>query len=273
MLADLLEQDPGIEVLRPELRADSTAASDYIAWQRPDRVVSAVGRTHGPGQPTIDYLESRDRLAENLRDNLYAPMALAAACRNVGAHLTYLGTGCIFSRDDPREHAYRDVDDPDFFGSAYSTVKGFTDRLMRGLADCGDMVLNVRIRMPITGDRHPRNFVTKIASYARVCSVPNSMTVLPTLLPVMVDLVKRAEIGTVNLVNPGLITHNEILDMYREIVDPGFTYENFSIDEQNAVLLSRRSNNGLCTRFIEEHYPGVPDITAAVRACLEGMRR
>jgi K+-sensing histidine kinase KdpD len=35
--------------------------------------------------------------------------------------------------------------------------------------------------------------------------------------------------------------------MYKEIVDPEFTWSNFTIDEQNQILASKRSNNCLDT--------------------------
>ena len=40
-------------------------------------------------------------------------------------------------------------------------------------------VLNLRIRMPITGEPNARNFITKITNYEKICSIKNSMTVLP----------------------------------------------------------------------------------------------
>ena len=85
-----------------------------------------------------------------------------------------------------RIHVLKEQDKPNFFGSSYSTVKGYTDRLMHELYD--DSVLNVRIRMPITSEVNSRNFITKITNYKRVCSIPNSMTVLDNLLPVMIRL-------------------------------------------------------------------------------------
>jgi K+-sensing histidine kinase KdpD len=77
--------------------------------------------------------------------------------------------------------------------------------------------------------------------------MPNSMTVLDELLPVLIEMALNKQVGTVNLTNPGLITHNEILEMYKEIVDPDFTWSNFTIDEQNQILASKRSNNCLDT--------------------------
>ncbi len=78
------------------------------------------------------------------------------------------------------------------------------------------------------------------------------MTVLNELLPIMIEMALNRTVGTVNLTNPGLISHNEILTMYKEIVNPDFTWENFSIDEQNSILASKRSNNCLNTEKITE---------------------
>jgi 3,5-epimerase/4-reductase len=132
-------------------------------------------------------------------------------------------------------------------------------------------VLNVRIRMPITDEIHHRNFITKIVNYEKVCSIPNSMTVLNELLPVMVKMSLSNEVGTINLTNPGVISHNEILEMYKEIVDNSFTWKNFTIDEQNQVLASKRSNNCLDTTRLEKI--GVKPIKEAVRNALVSMAR
>ena len=134
-----------------------------------------------------------------------------------------------------------------------------------------DSVLNVRIRMPITADYNPRNFITKITTYSKVCSIPNSMTVLPELLPIMIKMMESKKVGTINLTNPGLISHNEILQMYKEIVNPKFTWENFTVEEQNKILLSKRSNNQLDNTKLKEWYPEVLPIKDSIRKCLEDM--
>jgi len=127
--------------------------------------------------------------------------------------------------------------------------------------------------MPITDEVNPRNFITKISNYAKICSIPNSMTVLNELIPVMVDLAVRKRVGTVNMTNPGVITHNEILEMYKEIVDPSFIWSNFSIEEQNQILASKRSNNCLMTGRLEEEtgYAVLP-IKESVRRILGQMK-
>ena len=251
---------------------------DEIISTKPSHVVSFIGRTHGKigdkQYTTIDYLEQEGKLTENVRDNLYSPLVLAMICKEQNIHYTYLGTGCIFKFDDnhpfgKEENGFDEGSQPNFFGSSYSIVKGFTDKLMNLF---GDNVLNLRIRMPITGEKNGRNFITKITTYEKVCSVPNSMTILPELLPYVVEMMKTKTTGTINLTNPGLISHNEILEMYKEIVDPSFTWKNFSIEEQRSILAADRSNNYLDTTKLEELFPQMDNIKDAVMKCLHNYK-
>ena len=240
----------------------------------PTQVISLIGRTHGDGIQTIDYLE--EHLYENVRDNLFAPTVLSLLSKKYNYHLTYLGTGCIFEYDNlnnilngSRDYKkFKENDKPNFWGSSYSVVKGFTDQLMY-LTNS----LNIRIRMPITSKANQRNFITKITSYEKICSIPNSMTVLDELIPIIIDLMFKKHIGTINMVNPGVISHNEILEMYKELIDPNFTWQNFTIEEQDKILKSKRSNNHLDTTLLEELYPTVKNIHESVRECLENFKK
>ncbi len=252
-------------VVTTDIRVDDEQNVDKLLQDiNPDRVISLIGRTHGEGYSTIDYLEQKGKLIENVRDNLYGPLVLGLLCKKYNIHYTYLGTGCIFSGYNEE---YKEENTPDFFGSSYSVVKGFTDRLMKQL---DDNVLNVRIRMPTTSEKNNvRNFIYKITHYEKICSMTNSMTVLPELLPLMIDMADKKQTGTINLTNPGAITHNEILEMYKEIVDPTFIWQNFTIEEQDNILLSSRSNNILDTTKLVNLYPNVKPIKESIREVLQ----
>jgi dTDP-glucose 4,6-dehydratase len=254
---------------------DENALKNEIIETKPTHVISLIGRTHGTiGEKkytTIDYLEQKGKIYENVRDNLFSPLQLAMICKKLDVHYTYLGTGCIFEYDDDHPfgkeiNGFTEESMPNFFGSSYSVVKGFTDRLFHMMED---NVLNLRIRMPINAENNPRNFITKIATYEKICSVPNSMSVLPNLLPYVVKMMEMKTTGTINLTNPGLISHNEILEMYRNIVDNSFKWKNFSIEEQSQILAAGRSNNYLDTIKLETLFPDVLNIKDAVRLCLE----
>ena len=268
-----------LQIIHGNARLDNLDdVSDEIDLVKPDRIISFTGRTHGitdDGKqwPTIDYLEQPGKLYDNVRDNLFSVVMLALLCKERGIHYTYLGTGCIFKYlDDVATYGkeingFTEDDKPNFFGSSYSIVKGFTDMIMNS-GILKNNVLNLRIRMPITSKQEPRNFITKITSYQKICSIPNSMTVLDDLLPVMLDMIIKGSVGTYNLVNPGLISHNEILQMYKEIVEPDFTWQNFTQQEQLQILAADRSNNYLDTSKLLNEYPSIPHIKHSIKQCL-----
>ncbi len=119
-----------------------------------------------------------------------------------------------------------------------------------------DNVCTLRVRMPITGDlTTPRNFITKITRYEKVVNIPNSMTILDELLPISIEMAKRNLRGIWNFTNPGVVSHNEILEMYKKYVDPSFTYKNFTLEEQAKVIVAARSNNELDASKLHDEFP------------------
>ena len=111
-----------------------------IQLYNPTHVISFIGRTHGSighkKYTTIDYLEQEGKLYENVRDNLFSPFVLSEICSRKKIHYTYLGTGCIFKYDEEHPfgeeiNGFTENSEPNFFGSSYSIVKGFTDKMMK----------------------------------------------------------------------------------------------------------------------------------------------
>lgn len=263
-----------IECVYSEWRAESEEMKVDIVRSKATHVLCCMGRTHGTRDgtkfTTIDYLEHPEKLHENINDNLFSPLSLALLCQQRNIHFTYIGTGCIFTYDD--KHSVEDgvpffeENAPNFFGSNYSIVKGFTDMLMKQTK-----TLNLRIRMPITDEIHPRNFITKITNYEKICSIKNSMSVLDDLLPISIDMMKENMEGTYNFTNPGAISHNEILEMYRDIVDPTFKWKNFTEEEQNEILLGQRSNNTLSVNKLNS-VVDVPHIKKSVFNTMHRMK-
>ncbi len=133
-------QDSNKKVFKGKARVDKIEElENEINNLRPSHVISVIGRTHGKiGDKiysTIDYLEQEGKLVDNIRDNLFSPLVLAQICQINNIHLTYFGTGCIFEYDanhpvGEEKNGYDENSCPNFFGSSYSIVKGFTDRLM-----------------------------------------------------------------------------------------------------------------------------------------------
>lgn len=253
-------------------RADNYAdAEAEICAVCPDTVISFLGRTHGDGIPTIDYLEQPGKLVENMRDNFMAPVNLATICMKHNIHFVYLGTGCIYSYTYPNQ-TFTEEDAPNFFGSSYSIVKGYTDTMMRRFST----TLQLRIRMPISAQPSPRNLIDKLVAYKNICSIPNSMTVLDDMWPILDVMIQKKTTGTFNLVNPGLIEHASILEMYKQVVDPTHTWVSVDYETQMKFIKSHRSNNWLSTAklaaFCCENGLPLPSIQESVFRCIQSRK-
>ena len=272
MYTDYLESC-NIKVIKGNARIDTPEVIKEIKQYKPTHIISFTGRTHGMiGNQlvnTIDYLEYPGKLVENVKDNLYGPINLAIICKQNDIHYTYLGTGCIFNsntnEDSPRK--FTEESRPNYFGSGYSVVKGFTDCLMKEFP-----VLNLRIRMPISSVVNDRNFINKIVKYPFICSIPNSLTVLDDFFPIFTNMILKKKIGTYNCTNPGIISHNTILELYKQIINNDFTWKNMTIEEQSAILKSERSNNYLDTSKIEKEYPKLKSINESMIIVLNKMK-
>lgn len=264
------------EVIVSDLRVDARNQQAIIEEIRhADRVVCMIGRTSGvlpdgTKVNTIDYLEGN--VHDNVRDNLYAPLVLALICTQLKKHLSYLGTGCIFSWDTNADTKRRvsEEEHADFFGSSYSVVKGFTDSLMH-LNMLDSNVLNWRIRMPFVNYNHEKNFITKIVGYKKINSNNNSMTYLNNLIPVMVQMCLDGIVGTWNMVNPGFTNHRNILQRMAMSHFIG-TYE-YVEGESTLGLKSKRSSNIMDARTLNEYCASsrlnLMSIEEAVEDCIQ----
>ena len=136
-------------------------------------------------------------------------------------------------------------------------------------------VLILRLRMPVSDDLHPRNFVTKIAKYERVVDIPNSNTILHDLLPASILLAEHKDTGIYNFTNPGAISHNEVLALFKQYVRPDFTWKNFTLEEQAKVIKAGRSNCKLDTtkliNKLKEYKYEVPEVHEAYKLCFQRM--
>ncbi|CAH8321693.1 unnamed protein product [Eruca vesicaria subsp. sativa] len=222
-----------------------------IETVKPSHVFNAAGVT---GRPNVDWCESHK--VETIRTNVAGTLTLADICREKALVLINYATGCIFEYDSGHVLGsgvgFKEEDTPNFTGSFYSKTKAMVEELLKNYEN----VCTLRVRMPISSDlSNPRNFITKIARYEKVVDIPNSMTILDELLPISIEMAKRNLTGIYNFTNPGVVSHNEILEMYREYIDPSFTWKNFTLEEQAKVIVAPRSNNELDATKLKTEFP------------------
>lgn len=240
----------GHNVVYNEHRAESDEILDDIINYKSTHVLYCAGRTCGGNYNNIDYLENPTTFKENINDNLYAPVKLALFCEKFNIHYTYIGTGCIYTYDN--EHTienklgFTEKDKPNFFGSNYSIVKGFTDLLLQNTN-----TLTLRIRMPMTKDQHPRNFITKLLSFTKINSILNSMTDLDIMIPIAIVMMEKNAIGTYNFTDIDT-THNDLLKKYVNENNANHTWD--LITNNNELnLIAKRSNALLDTNKLKTY--------------------
>lgn len=205
---------------------------------QPDRVVVLGGLTYKSPAKNIDWCE--DHKQEVIRVNVIGVLNIADICEQNNIHCTILGTGCIYSSQN--DEVFTEDSMWNFDKSFYSKTKAYTQELLK----CYKNVLLLRIRMPIDNTNNPKNFIEKLKSFDKIISIPNSMTVLPEMIPIMVTLIVTGQTGTWNCVNPNMISHKEILDML------GIQKEYVDISHQSELTRVARSNNHLATTKIEQ---------------------
>jgi len=239
-----------------------------IEQYKATHVINAAGVT---GRPNVDWCE--DHKQETIRANVIGTLNVADICAQKGIHHLLYATGCIFEYDDQHTiggQGFLETDSPNFHGSYYSHTKAMVEDMLK----IYPTTCVLRVRMPISDDLSGRNFITKIVKYEKVVNVPNSMTVLTDLLPISLIMSERKLTGIYNFCNPGAISHNEILDLYKKHIDPNYTYQNFSLEEQAKILKAGRSNNTLDHTKLVSALPDIkiPEIHESMEKVFERMR-
>ncbi|KAJ8758602.1 hypothetical protein K2173_000323 [Erythroxylum novogranatense] len=239
---------------------DRKSIVEDVKTVRPTHVFNAAGIT---GRPNVDWCESHT--VETIKTNVVGTLTLADVCKEHNLLMMNFATGCIFEYN--KEHpqgsgiGFKEEDKPNFIGSFYSKTKAMVEELLKEYEN----VCTLRVRMPISSDlSNPRNFITKIARYDKVVNIPNSMTVLDELLPISIEMAKRNCRGIWNFTNPGVVSHNEILEMYRDYIDPKFKWVNFNLEEQAKVIAAPRSNNELDATKLKTEFPELLSIKDSI---------
>lgn len=198
---------------------------------KPDIVINFAGVR---AYPNIDWCETHKE--ETLEVNVVGAINVAIASIKSGAYMIQIASGCIYSGGIEKE--FKEEDQPNFFGSFYSRMRIIMQNALIELP-----VLQLRIRMPISSKFHSRNLITKIASYKKVISVPNSVTLVEDLFKAIEILIQKKPLGILNIVNDGYLKHEDILSVYKEIVDRNHEYEVIDVKElEEKIVTASRSN-------------------------------
>jgi dTDP-4-dehydrorhamnose 3,5-epimerase-like enzyme/dTDP-4-dehydrorhamnose reductase len=175
-----------------------------LAYYQPKYVISCAGIA---GRPTIKWCdENKD---ETKHVNVDMQLSLADMCQRLDIHLTIFGSTLVYDyTEDCIRHS--EVSQTSVNGDLYySKMRIFLEDSINKKGY--NNLLYLRIGFAISGDLDPKCFLTKMKQRARDNSVHNanlSITVLPSMLPILTSLIESKRVGIYNFVNknPILLT-------------------------------------------------------------------
>jgi len=229
---------------------------------RPDWAINATGKT---GKPNVDWCETHP--VETLTVNVGGSLNIASVAYEMGVKVAQISSGCVYSGDNGGK-GYTEDDKPNFFGSLYSRSRVIAEKLLKEFPN----ILQLRIRIPITGKSHPKNLIDKLLNYPQMINVTNSCTVMEDFIPAAIKLMEIGETGVFNMTNIGAMNHVEIMTLYKEIVNPNFEINIMSQEDQDE-LNKRRSNCVLNTDKRENLGVHMPPLEESVRRVLKGYKK
>jgi len=216
-------------------------------------VINAAGKT---GKPNVDWCE--DHRLETAQVNITGAINVAQVASEQGNYVIHIGSGCIFS--GPGDYAFTEKDEPNFFGSFYSQTKAVSEGALKEIPN----TCILRIRMPLQGSSNPKNLLDKLLQYKKILNVPNSVTIIEDFLPFLERVIEKKPSGVLNAVNPGVYEHRDLLELYREKIDPSRTFEYIGLEEFEGLTKAARSNCVLSTALCEEMGISMPHVSESL---------
>ena len=253
--------EAGFEVFSPRIEIrNHTEVEKAVYETRPDIIFNATGIT---GYPNVDWCE--DHPDETFSVNVGGSINIASVANEFGAYMVQMASGCVY--DGPKKGGFKEDDEPNYFGSLYSRSRVYSEKILKEFPN----VLQLRVRIPITGKPHPKNLIDKLLRYKKMINIPNSCTVIEDFVPATIELINKKATGIFNMTNIGGMDHESIMGMYKKMVDPKYEIHLMTKKEQDE-LCKRRANCVLNTDKREKLGVHMPPLEESLKKILQNYK-
>jgi dTDP-4-dehydrorhamnose reductase len=132
----------------------------------------------------------------------------------------------LFAAHSERFRGFNETDEPNFsFKSApctfYSGTKALAEEALRGSSN-----YIWRLRLPFTEQDDPANFLSQLQDRATLHDAINSLSQLDECVSACLQLWERhAPFGTYNIVNPGAVRTNDVMQMIQRVLKPARRFQ------------------------------------------------
>lgn len=215
-------------------------------------IINCSGYT---GVPNVDACEDNKEQCWKL--NVLNPLNLLKVANDHKIPVVHIGSGCVYTG---YEKNFTEEDEPNF--GLYSNDASFYSRCKHEfeiLAD-GYCVYILRIRIPFSDQKVPKNYFTKLMKYDNLIDNLNSVTSLYDFSEFMFKfnfLIHELPGGIYNVVNPEPVKTEQTLEIFKKynLVNPNWKM----IKDFELGTKAKRSNCVLDTQKIEKYNLQLPD--------------
>lgn len=224
--------------------------------EKPDFVVNAAGFT---GKPNVDACENQK--GETVAGNVNLAQTVASACDVTGVQLGFVSSGCIYtgakvrrecgtwavednlteplvsellSQRSERVAGFSESDEPNFSFSHnncsfYSGTKALAEAVMAGFPN----FYVWRLRIPFDEFDGHRNYLSKVQRYPKVYQNWNSISHRGDFAAACLGTwIKKVPAGTYNVVNPGYVSTQEVVEQIRSRLRPNWNPTFWQSDDE-----------------------------------------
>jgi dTDP-4-dehydrorhamnose reductase len=235
--------------------ADFNLLFDYVRKLRPEFIINAAGYR---GSPNVDACELARE--ETLFANTLLPQTIARVCSMTNTPWGHVSSASIYSgakvldggtmriekdlnRPELRRllvehpesiHGFTEWDEPNFSFrrlpcNFYSGTKALAEEAIRGIGRSYIW----RPGIPFNEREESRNFLVRIQQYPKVYDSVNSISQVEDFVRACLNLWERqAPFGIYNVVNPGVVTTRQVVEMIQRILKPDRRFEFWKNDEE-----------------------------------------
>ncbi|MDQ8205193.1 sugar nucleotide-binding protein [Pelagicoccus sp. SDUM812003] len=212
-------------------------------------LINCAGYT---GKPNVDACEL-DK-GNCLDGNAVLPGVIREVCSDLSIGWGHVSSGCIFADERPGGGGWREDDAPNFCFrkppcSFYSGTKALGEEVLgwreveregewpawQHESDAEGYVW--RLRIPFNEIDNPRNYLTKVQSYATLLEARNSLSQLEDFVAACFACVeKKAPYGIYNVTNPGSVTTSQVVGIIKDL---GVNEKDFKFFEDVEDFMSK----------------------------------
>lgn len=224
-------------------------------------IINCCGYT---GVPNVDACETNKQLCWNL--NVTIAKTIDDICATYNKRCIHISSGCIYTG---YEKEFTEQDEPNF--GLFNNESSFYSKSKHAF----ETVVNkfnsavLRIRMPFTNLKEPKNYLYKILSYDNLISQKNSLTSIDDLNNFVYNFIPNFLPGTYNVVNTQPVTALEITEIMKRynIINKNWRFVEF----KDLGTKANRSNCVLDTSKIKSMGLELSDTYKELERCIKTL--